>query len=619
MVDKSTLNNLANIKKVFFDIGLFILRRRVFCVLLGLKTSKTSKKSYCFYCKKSKTNLSRHFILQHAEEDDVKTMVEEPSQREDILVKLRHLGNHLHNNRVMRKGRGELAVVYRQKKPGLTAHQYVPCPHCFGWFTAGTLYKHGKLCRFNKRKEQKGVFYLQNGKKLKATPLKTSDRLSDILQGLSNDAVSDVVKADRLLCELGERLTVKHGHDSNRHGYVRSTLRTLARLLIQIRKADEELSTFEKTIHPKNFSVILEACRKLSGFDSKSNAYETPSLALKIGNFYTQLIDVKYSIAIERSDDVIAKQCQELKKLFEIRWTKEFTSNAFRTFTEKRKNTISLVPLTEDLITFTNFLKKQIAESLDALKGTPSCKASYSQLQKALLAQIILFNRRRSGEVSRLKLDEYNKNTGGTQTISEQDLNLSEIEKKCASTFSRFELTGKRGRIVPVLLTSQMKAAADMLLSCRSLVGISAENPHFFATRIGSNGYIRGTDCMRQLSEACGAKRPEAIRSTKLRKHVATMTQLLNFSENQLDILADFMGHDIAVHRKFYRLPDEVIQVAKVSKFLQVLEQGKLANFQGKTLDDIEIQQEELESKKKTFFSNYILNESIIFCGYINN
>ena len=540
----------------------------------------------------------RHLTTKHANEEDVKAMLKQPENRLKILKKLRHLGNHEHNNQVIKKGKGEIVVVYRPRDTSVDIDSYVPCQYCFGWYQAKELHKHGNRCSFNNSKGSKGVFYLKNGKKLKATPLETSGKFGNILQSMVNKELADIVKRDRLLCVFGERLASKHGHDSDRFESVRSPLRTLARLLKEIKKIDCELSSFEKTVHPRNFSVIVEACRNLSGFDSANNLYKTPSLALMAGNYYAQLVEVKYSIALEKENKVVAKQCQELKKLIDLRWAKEINSNAVRTFKARKKNTISLVPLSEDLKVFTEFLKKRIANNLQALKQIQSCKASYSQLQKALLALIILFNRRRSGEVSRMKLDEYNKNTDGTQTISDQDLNLSQLEKKCASTFSRFELTGKRGRTVPVLLTAQMKEAADMLLSCRQFMGISPENPHFFAvTMMGSNSYIRGTDCIRQLSELCDVKRPEAIRSTKLRKHVATISQLLNFSEHQLDILADFMGHDIKVHRKFYRLPDEVIQIAKVSKFLHVLEQGKLAKFQGKTLDDIEIPQDELECK----------------------
>jgi len=55
-----------------------------------------------------------------------------------------------------------------------------------------------------------------------------------------------------------------------------------------------------------------------------------------------------------------------------------------------------------------------------------------------------------------------------------------------------------------------------------------------------------------------------------VRKHVTTISQVLNLKENELDIdlLAQFTGHDIRVHREFYRLPLDVLQTAEVAKIL---------------------------------------------------
>ncbi|KAH3755848.1 hypothetical protein DPMN_190547 [Dreissena polymorpha] len=65
--------------------------------------------------------------------------------------------------------------------------------------------------------------------------------------------------------------------------------------------------------------------------------------------------------------------------------------------------------------------------------------------------------------------------------------------------------------------------------------------------------HIRGTDVLRSIAIDCGAEHPKRLRSTKLRKHIATMTQLFNLPENEIDILAKILGHDIRVHREFYR------------------------------------------------------------------
>lgn len=83
---------------------------------------------------------------------------------------------------------------------------------------------------------------------------------------------------------------------------------------------------------------------------------------------------------------------------------------------------------------------------------------------------------------------------------------------------------------------------------------------------------IRGCDVLRECSLKCGAKHPELLRSPKLKKHIATLSQILNLKDNELDILANFLGHDIRTHREYYRLPEESLQVAKMSKLLFTLE-----------------------------------------------
>lgn len=87
---------------------------------------------------------------------------------------------------------------------------------------------------------------------------------------------------------------------------------------------------------------------------------------------------------------------------------------------------------------------------------------------------------------------------------------------------------------------------------------------------------------------------PHLLRGTKLRKHIATVSHALNLTENELTILADYMGHNIEIHRSFYRLPNEAIHLAKVSQLLFALDNGVIYKYKGKSLDAINI--EEIDS-----------------------
>ncbi|XP_033111368.1 uncharacterized protein LOC117112369 [Anneissia japonica] len=171
---------------------------------------------------------------------------------------------------------------------------------------------------------------------------------------------------------------------------------------------------------------------------------------------------------------------------------------------------------------------------------------------------------------------------------------LSKFEQDLARFIWRVEVVGKRGRSVPVLITESVKSAVDELVKQRDTVEIAKDNLYVFAIPEGSTNCIRACDTLRKFSNACGAKQPNLLRSTQLRKHIATMSQIMALQDNELDVLANFLGHDVRIHREYYRLPDATIQVAKVSKLLIALEgedPGQV--LQGKSLDQLNLQENE--------------------------
>jgi len=214
-------------------------------------------------------------------------------------------------------------------------------------------------------------------------------------------------------------------------------------------------------------------------------------------------------------------------------------------------------------------------------------KDTYKTVCQCLLSQIILLNRRRSGEVERIKVTDYldrEKNKMQNEILQ----SLTEVEARLSKNFVRFVIRGKKGRGVPVLLTPILKDTLDVLIKLRSSVDVLESNPYIFAIPFTVEGTYRGIDCLRKFADACGASDPEQLRSTKLRKHIATMSQLLNLSNNDREQLANFMGHDLAIHNEYYRLPDETLQISRVSKILLAMESGKLHELKGKSLEEFD-------------------------------
>ena len=102
---------------------------------------------------------------------------------------------------------------------------------------------------------------------------------------------------------------------------------------------------------------------------------------------------------------------------------------------------------------------------------------------------------------------------------------------------------------------------------------------------------MRAWDCLRKFATECEPplSDPTNITSTKLRKYIATISHILSLKETEIDWLARHLGHDIQVHRDFYRLHESTREIAKGSKFLFTVDQGETKKFAGKSLAEIDL------------------------------
>lgn len=153
------------------------------------------------------------------------------------------------------------------------------------------------------------------------------------------------------------------------------------------------------------------------------------------------------------------------------------------------------------------------------------------------------------------------------------------------------QVIGKRGRKVPIILTKDVKEAIDTLIAKRQEVGVSSVNKYVFARPSQhSLSYVRGYESLKEtLRQISNLQRPELITSTRLRKYIATVAQVGSLTNNDMDWLARHLGHNIAVHRQYYRLHDSTLELAKVSKLLLAADAGNIQNLVGKSLDDLSV------------------------------
>lgn len=118
-----------------------------------------------------------------------------------------------------------------------------------------------------------------------------------------------------------------------------------------------------------------------------------------------------------------------------------------------------------------------------------------------------------------------------------------------------------------------MMDSLERILIMRQTIPTLATSPYIFATPCGQRPY-RGHDVLKEHAVEAQVSNPAIFSFMQLRKQVATLAQAMAISDLDQDQLADFLGHDIRVHRHIYRQPQEVLQKAKVAKILLSVNNG---------------------------------------------
>ena len=553
------------------------------------------KKHYCVFCHKPCTNISKHLMKRHKDEEQVRKTTLLPkysNERKMSLELIRNLGDYRHNCEVRQRGEGEI-VPWRSPPEPVQAEDYVPCPDCFAFFLQQHLWHHHKDCSFCKHNDRKHAFRSLKSEAellLPSTHEASSALKEKVFSMMYRDEFSILSRNDHTITKYGEKLYQKHGHNTHMHHHISCKMRELARLVITVRKIDPSVTWLADCLIPAKFDTVVRAVRELCGFVEGTNKYKTPSLALKLGHSLKKCCAIAACSSIKANDVEKRQLLDNFMYLCEKEWSTEVSSAALSTLTAEKMNKPQRLPLTGDIKKINELIANESKQWQEQLETAVSANA-WQALAKVTLAGVVLFNRRRAGEAERLLLSEYNQRNRNVLAVEDVAESLSDSERVLCATMARVEIRGKRGRTVPVIMTPKMVKSIDLLNANREAVGIQADNPYVFA-RLSTSTPLRASDCIHKLATECGAECPENLTSTRLRKHIATTSQILNLQECELDLLAGFLGHDIHVHRNFYRLPQDTLQLAKISKLLIAYDRGQIAAFKGKNLDDIDINEE---------------------------
>ena len=533
----------------------------------GKNQRKYDKKHVCYYCGSWVIKMHRHLISKHSDETEIEKLVNMnvySTERSNAITSITQKGDFLHNCAVMAEQKGILLVLRRPDADNPTeSKDYIPCIYCLGFVQIKQAYRHAKSCHFKLSEYvHDSNQFVSQGRLLlhKMTNKDESSNIEwqEIKNQLRSDAVGTYIINDDTLCTWGSTLTIKYGSEQGKH--IRDKIRTVATFCTKYNQEYSNNDSVKDIFQISNFDNIFRFLYQRGVFG------KALSPSTKLGGYMKEIIVLLKHEAIVTNDSVKSKELDDLLYLVENRWTLISARN-LRKLKEQRPIVVEM-PITNDIKIFLGFLSDNIKEYLEELKQSQTIEL-WTNLSKNVLAFLIVFNRRREGEVSKLKLETYTQRPNYEEMETDTFFQtLTTIEKYLCESYSYMSTIGKRNRKVPIVYPHLIADALNTLVDNRKICGINIDNNYFFANSTRNN--IRGCDALRELVDNCklihNLQKPHLIRSTKLRKHVATIAQILVLNGDELGHLSNHLGHSEAVHRDFYRQQESVIEKTHITK-----------------------------------------------------
>ncbi|XP_070178264.1 uncharacterized protein [Littorina saxatilis] len=524
--------------------------------------NKWGKKHSCKFCSKMVVKMSTHLTKVHAHGADVAAVLRLPKgskERRNGFVRLLNEGDYKHNYDVLEGQSGTVIPKYR--KAGRQVGQLSACRFCQGLYAKSLLSKHLHNCPQNPDPSKHlkwgecskvGSYMLPIGKE------KNSAFFQAVVGRMRDDAVMRVIANDSLIIKFGSRLFYKKDVEEHTRGNISSRLRELGRLVLELKaKSEMKVASLKQALDPIHFDLVIETVRAMAHFEEPSHAYKKGNLALKLGYSLKTCCKILVSEAIKSSDKLLLEKVQNFSSLLASDWHDSVSAGAAQSVTMAKMNKQLLLPSLKDV------------EKVNGVINEDMQSTEYSVLAKATLASLTIFNRKRGGELQRMKVQDFQ--VLQSSSIEEEMLKtLTTTEQKLVKILQRVEIKGKFTRPVPILLTPSMVHAVERLLKMRAEKDITS--PYLFAS--SGEKPFRDSDVLRTYAQKAQVDSESLFTATNLRKQLATLSQAMELSKLEEDQLAGFLGHDIRIHRGVYRKPIQIVQKAKVASVLFKLNRG---------------------------------------------
>ncbi|XP_065926796.1 uncharacterized protein [Magallana gigas] len=562
----------------------------------------------CMFCYKLVTHIQTHLQHKHRNEKEVKEILDLKEQidkvkendeyRSNLKKRLKNLqtlirnkGNNNHNLRVLAAEEGEILLTRRRKSNQFNVKDYGPCPNCQEWIVLENITKHMVACPIQENIDSKGAAIIQS--KIMAGKISSSASTklkTEVFPSMIRDKTTEIAQGDHLITVLGNIWLMKNaGNKLRRKNFTSFRMRLSAKLLSLLREDSQIPSaSMHYFIAPKQFDRVVSCAVKACEEDENADL-KNPSTAIKLGYDLSRLANAKLGIGIKEGNDKAKTEASEFLQLLRMEWSVKVTKLARITLDVRHFNKRKELPDPSDIEKIAAYLVREI-KNLD-LTPNNSNEIVFREAVVLAEARLLLYNRRRPGELECLSIEAYKNRS---MSVDEANMalrsHLTDFEKMLLKTQDLVEIRGKTGRGVPVLIPKETNKVLEYLSDpvARQMASIRPENKYMFANT-GRTVVRAGEslDLVKFRSEVA-LRFPERIYANNLRKHTATIAQALNLNDTEMKYICNHLGHTQKVHDLVYRQTSGMIERLDIAKLMLIQEFNVVGKYQNKKLSEIQ-------------------------------
>ena len=460
------------------------------------------------------------------------------------------------------------------------ASETVHCTVCQGSYTKEYFYRHKKRCHKDEETTKSPM-----PRQIPVAILGVDEEADfvGILSSFQDNSIGNTCRSDETIRLIGKHLWRKDRTKVDKHDEVRKSvmadMRNLSALFLEFKKHEGPQSTDSKAMFDReNWGILQEAVTTMTTKEKPKSDESHLKYGLKNTLYYLLMkaADILQGEALTVKGDAGKKDVEEMGHFITL--LKHHQNSVFGDakylINKSRQEHLRLptrTPPGEVMEKLRDYTVDRIKTLTAMHRETGELgRSGFVELRNLVCCRLTLFNARRGGEPSRMKVAQWIDRHQWIDKTAMGELDDSEKEM-----FKELEIvygTGKGNHLVSCMIPKDCVPAIEILVLplIRNAAGVLQSNNFLFPST-GSQLHCGGWDAMHKVCEAAQIT-SNLINATNQRGRMSTIYAGLDVAPEDRAHFYSHMGHSEKVNAGTYQRPLAIMAITKVGKYLMDLD-----------------------------------------------